>query len=127
MKTLPFEFSLDCQLKRLIDTIIIIEEESQVGNSDLTLEQVSNAIGHILIATDFDDRDDGSGAFSPVATNIKGAQDIIRWAGTYIGLESLILVNFSHNYAISHGIQLSALWHKLDPREVSHTWMIQKT
>ncbi len=86
--TLSPEFSLDSQSQRLREAILIIEKTAGSQDSELRSDQVRNAVGHVLYATDFDDREDGADAYSPVDNNVKAAREIIRGAGIYVGLRS---------------------------------------
>jgi len=97
--TLPHEFSLEQQHKNLVDLVKRIESEASDEDSELTPDQIRNAIGHVLFATDYDDREDGSGKYSPVDVEIRGAQEIITQIGSYIELKSVNQAKSFHDFS----------------------------
>ncbi|KKR76692.1 MAG: hypothetical protein UU21_C0005G0018 [Candidatus Levybacteria bacterium GW2011_GWA2_40_8] len=106
-ETLDPKLSLEGQAETLRQTIAVIEELAQQPTSELTPEQVRNTIGHVLRASDFDDRPDGTEPievefddpllnevsrelpypiriFPPPLIEIRGAQEIMQCVSFYI-------------------------------------------
>jgi len=79
-ETLDPSLTLEGQADRLKGVISEIEEAALAPDSELTPEQVKNAIGHVLRASNFDDQNDGT---EPIEIDTPFFNDL-RMSGIYV-------------------------------------------